>query len=251
MIEAITFDLWDTLIHDESDEPRRASLGLLPKREARRGLVYEALSRHVSVPADAVSMAYDVADAAFNKVWHDQHVTWTIAERLSVLLGGLGHTLPGEEMAALVAAHETMEVDVAPDPVEGIADALAQLAPDYKLGVVSDTIVSPGHCLRELLAKHGVARYFDAFAFSDEVGHSKPHPDMFRHAARELGVELAHMVHLGDRDHNDIKGAQAAGMKAILFTATRDTDRAHTSADAICERAGDLPGIVARLAREG
>jgi hypothetical protein len=37
-------------------------------------------------------------------------------------------------------------------------------------------------------------------------------------------------------------------MKAILFTATRAADKATTSADAICERHADLPGIVDRLA---
>ena len=28
MIKAVTFDLWDTVIHDESDEPNRAAQGL-------------------------------------------------------------------------------------------------------------------------------------------------------------------------------------------------------------------------------
>ena len=57
------------------------------------------------------------------------------------------------------------------------------------------------------------------------------------------------MVHLGDRDHNDVKGPHALGMKAILFTASRDrTTRTTTTADAICERHRDLPAIVDRLA---
>ncbi len=71
---------------------------------------------------------------------------------------------------------------------------------------------------------------------------------MFKSAARQLGVEVAEMVHVGDREHNDIKGPQALGMKAVLFTATRDADRESTSADAICERFADLPGIIDRLA---
>ena len=36
-----------------------------------------------------------------------------------------------------------------------------------------------------------------------------------------MGVGLEEMVHIGDRDHNDVKGPQKLGMKAILFTATR------------------------------
>ena len=57
------------------------------------------------------------------------------------------------------------------------------------------------------------------------------------------------MVHVGDRDHNDVKGPQAVGMKAVLFTATRAKDKDSTTADAICARAADLPGIVGPAGR--
>ena len=137
---------------------------------------------------------------------------------------------------------------VAPDPIPGIGEALAALHGRYRLAIVSDAIVSPGRCLRRLLENHGLARHFDGFAFSDEVGHSKPHRSMFEAAARQMGVGLAEIVHVGDRDHNDVKGPQALGMKAILFTATRSHDRDRTTADAICERHADLPAIVDRLA---
>ena len=66
---------------------------------------------------------------------------------------------------------------------------------------------------------HDLLQHFRGFAFSDEVGRSKPHRAMFDAAARELGVPLERMVHIGDRDHNDVKGPQALGMKAVLFTA--------------------------------
>ena len=95
---------------------------------------------------------------------------------------------------------------------------------------------------------HGLKKFFQGFAFSDEVGYSKPHADMFLSAARQLGVDVEEMIHIGDRDHNDIKGAQALGMKAVLFTAARDDDKDTTSADAICERHADLPGIIDGLA---
>ena len=71
---------------------------------------------------------------------------------------------------------------------------------------------------------------------------------MFDAAATQLGVELNEIVHVGDRDHNDVKGPQSLGMKAILFTASRAQDKATTSADAICERHADLPSVVDRLA---
>ena len=144
-----------------------------------------------------------------------------------------------------------MEVDVPPDPVPGIGEALANLAEHYTLSVVSDAIVTPGSGLRRLLENHGLKRYFTGFAFSDEVGRSKPYRDMFSAAAGQMGVDIPQMVHVGDRDHNDIKGPQALGMKAVLFSAIRAADRDLTSADAICESHADLPAIIERLAGDG
>jgi len=246
-IEAITFDLWDTIVDDDSDEPKRAAQGLLSKRAQRRRLVLDAL--HAIEPSDqgAVELAYDTADAAFNAVWHDLHVTWTIAERLQVILQGLGRSLPQAAFDQLVADHAAMEVDIEPDLIEGCAEALANLSSRYKLAIVSDAIVTPGHRLRDLLEKHGVKQYFRGFAFSDEIGHSKPHRSMFASAAEQLGVAIDQMIHIGDRDHNDIQGAHALGMKGVLFTATRDVDKDHTRADAICQRYADLPGIIDQL----
>ena len=248
MIRAVTFDLWDTMVRDDSDEARRAAKGLRSKREERRHLVWQALYGVEAIDFDRVALAYDVTDAAFSQVWHNQHITWTIQDRLRVLLKGLGRKLPDAAFDEVARAHEEMEIEMPPDPVEGIAEALAELATRYQLAVVSDTIVSPGRCLRRLLEIHGLKECFSGFAFSDEVGHSKPNRAMFDSAARQLGVDLAQMVHVGDRDSNDVKGPQALGMKAILFTMVIDRGKEASSADAICEDARDLPAIVDRLA---
>ncbi len=248
MIRAVTFDLWDTIVHDDSDEPKRAAKGLRSKKAERRHLLWQALDAIEPIELERVALAYDVADAAFNKVWHDQHVTWTIQERLAVALKGLGRSLPPDIFDEVARRHEVMEIEIWPDAIEGVTEAVAELAKRYKLCIVSDAIVSPGHCLRRLLEIHGVKDHFSGFAFSDEVGHSKPHRAMFDSAAQQLGVSLSEMVHVGDRDHNDVKGPQSLGMKAVLFTATRENDKATTSADAICERHRDLPAMIDRLA---
>lgn len=248
MIKAITFDLWDTVIHDDSDEPKRAAGGLPPKREARRQLAFEAFSLDSPIDEHRVLTAYDTMEAAFNLVWHEQHVTWTVSERVAVLEQGLARALSQNARDPLVSALEEMELTVTPDPVAGVADALAELSKRYQLGVVSDAIYTPGRCLRQWLEMHGLNQYFNGHAFSDEVGHSKPHRSMFAAVAAQLGVEIPEMLHLGDRDHNDVKGPHALGMKAVLFTATRERDKHATTADAICERYADLPAIIERLA---
>ena len=250
-LKAVSFDLWDTIIDDDSDEPKRRAQGLRAKPQQRRHLLYQALNGHRPVTEQQVNAAFDAADAAFQKAWKQDSVTWPVAERLGVTLKELGRDLPAEELAGLAQALGRMEVELPPDAIDGIGDALEELSGRYKLCIVSDTIVTPADGLRALLDGYGLKKYFSGFTFSDEVGHSKPHPDMFNSAARQLGVEVTDMVHIGDRDHNDIKGAQGLGMKAVLFTAKRGVDRETTSADAICERHADLPAIIYRLAGGG
>lgn len=246
-IKVITFDLWDTIVIDDSDEPKRAAAGLPSKRIARRTLVFDALNKHAAIERKITDMAYDVVDAAFNKVWHDQHVTWTIRERLTVLLNGLNRELPEEDFNEIVRKHENMELEYRPDPVPGVHKAIETLAQKYKLAIVSDAIVSPGRCLRELLKGEGLLEYFSAFAFSDEVGYSKPHPRVFEYIAETLDCELSEIVHVGDREHNDIGGPHAVGARAILLTAAKDRGSDHTAADAICRDYADLPEILSQL----
>ena len=211
MIKAVTFDLWDTMVHDDSDEPKRAAQGLRSKRDERRHLLWEAL-QDSDAPPDLgpdlaqVSLAYDVADAGFNVVWKENHINWTVEQRLRVILAGLGQSLPAARFDKLVEDTGRMEVDIAPDPIAGIGEALADLATRYKLAVVSDAIVTPGTGLRAILEGYGLKQYFSAFAFSDEVGHSKPHRSMFDCVAKDLGIKVDEIVHIGYRDHNDVKG---------------------------------------------
>ena len=247
-IKAVTFDLWDTMVDDDSDEPKRAALGLRTKRDERRHLLWQALQEEAPINYDRVELAYDTADAGFNVVWKELSINWTLEQRLRVVLTGLGCALPSERLAKLIADTGRMEVDLPPDPVEGITEALEALSRRYKLAVVSDSIVTPGTGLREILEKHDIKRFFSGFAFSDEVGHSKPHRSMFDTACAQLGVSVDEIVHIGDRDQNDVKGPHALGAKAVLFTAVRDNDKGVTTADAICSSHQELPAIVDRLA---
>ena len=246
-IKAITFDLWDTLVVDDSDENKRKELGLRTKFDERRHLLWNALNSEEPISSETVNLAYNVGDAAFNKVWKEHHITWPIDQRLRVILKGLGRELEQASFDEVVRAHEEMEVDIPPDAMPGAEPVLERLAKRYKLCIVSDAIVSPGKCLRRLLENHGLAKSFSGFAFSDEVGRSKPHRAMFDSAAEQLGVKVEEMLHVGDRDHNDVKGPQRLGMKAILFTASRDIDKDDTTADSVCDSFDKIEDAIENL----
>ena len=246
MIRAISFDLWDTIVVDDSDELERAALRLLSKHDERRALL------HAAVPHRALSdvvAACDEVDTAFRYAWKVEHTNWTVDARLRRVFERLGEQPSEAAFQAAVEGWETMELLHSPRLIDGAAEAIAALASRYPLAICSDAIVSPGRVLRQLLEKHGVKQYFSSFAFSDEVGRSKPHRSMFDAAAAGLGVPVETMVHIGDRHSNDIDGPHQLGMKAILFTASRDADKAGHSADALCEAYADLPGVIDALAR--
>ena len=246
-LEAITFDLWDTVIHDDSDEPVRAQMGLRTKTEERIHRIWKALQEHADVPIEQVCLAYRKVNDEFNYAWHEEFITWTVMDRLTRILSDLGHGLPSAEQEALVDSLEYMEIEIPPKPVDGIHEALEAVSSQFPLAVVSDAIFTPGRYLRTWLEQHELAHHFSGFAFSDEVGRSKPHPDIFNSAASQLGTDLVHMAHIGDREHNDIKGAHALGMKGILFAGTRAADRQMTSADGVFTNYTELPDILNRI----
>ena len=246
-VKVVTFDLWDTIVIDESDEPKRAALGLSPKPVARRELLHAFLCKYEAIDRVLVDLAYDVTDAAFNKVWHDQHVTWTIGQRLLITMSGLGRELPEDDFTELVQLHENMELEVRPSMVPGADVAIRALQEKYTLAIVSDAIVSPGRCLRELLNGEGLLDCFSAFAFSDEVGCSKPSPPMFEHITKELNCSMEEIVHIGDREHNDVGGPHAVGARAILLTVAKDRGSNVSQADAICKDYSTLSALVDSL----
>jgi HAD superfamily hydrolase (TIGR01509 family) len=246
-IRVVSFDLWDTVFMDDSDETKRRQQGLPPKPIERRDLVHRFLSRHAPIDRALVDCAYNTADSAFREVWHHQHFTWPVEVRLRVLLAGLKRELPADELKELVRLHEDMELRVRPDLVPGVANALRALARKFTLVVVSDAIFSPGRALRELLAGYGLRDLFSAFVFSDEIGCSKPAPAVFRRASELAGCRIEEIVHIGDREHNDIAGAKDAGARAVLVTAAIDRGSAKTRADAVCRHFDQLPAILDSL----
>src|SRR6266571_4420857 len=86
-----------------------------------------------------------------------------------------------------------------------------------KIGLICNTGRGPGHALRELMRREGVLDYFDATIFSDEVGYGKPDTRIFLTAAERLRLKPSDILHVGDNIENDVRGAQSAGMKTLLF----------------------------------
>lgn len=246
MIRAVTFDFWDTIVADDSDEPRRKAAGMPPKSEARLALFSnEVLSYHPYLDHAAVLAAHQAATDWFNIQWKRHHKTPCVADRLLVGFDALNikKTAGFDQM---VNGYETMEVGTPPDLAPGIESALMSLSVDYKIGIISDAIVTPGWGLRDILSAYGLLHYFSHFVFSDEAGASKPNPTVFDLAARGLGVNVSELAHVGDREANDIKGPLGVGAVAVLYTGTIDRGSDTTEAQIHCAHHDQLPSLIQR-----
>lgn len=71
--------------------------------------------------------------------------------------------------------------------------------------------------LRPLLDELGLAHYFDSITVSCEVGVEKPGKEIFMVALQTAGVPANQSVHVGDNDREDVHGAEAMGITAILL----------------------------------
>ncbi|MCB9666262.1 MAG: HAD family hydrolase [Alphaproteobacteria bacterium] len=247
MVTALTFDLWDTLVVDDSDEEVRAARGLLPKALARPAVLAEELRQHHDVSDEAVRAAWEQATATFRQQWKVEHRTPHVRERVREAYGHLG-LAPTPGFERVVEELSRMEVAIAPRPTDGVVACLRALHGRYPLGIVSDAIVTPGSHLRILLQRHGLLDFFDFFVFSDEVGASKPDPAVFHAAAAGLRVDVQGIVHVGDREANDIAGPIAAGARGVLYTGAIDRGTEGTRAAVICRHLDELPGLVDDLA---
>jgi FMN phosphatase YigB (HAD superfamily) len=153
-------------------------------------------------------------------------------EQVLHLLAYFGVTPARIEPEAVIRTARAIE-DAArlapPNLLPGAREAVPALAAaGYRLGLISDTSLTPGRVLRHFLEQDGLAEYFAALTFSDETGFPKPDPRMFELTLARLGTQpdpppLAHeAVHIGDTPRTDIAGAQALGMLTVRYAAVND-----------------------------
>lgn len=77
--------------------------------------------------------------------------------------------------------------------------------------------------LPPLLDALKLAPLFDRQFVSFFVGTSKPDPNFFRHAVKELGISPSEAFHVGDDAEEDLAAARAAGLSATLIDRRRPT----------------------------
>jgi putative hydrolase of the HAD superfamily len=238
MLEAVTFDFWDTLVHEEHRAMRAGQLA-----------AWELLLAEAGHPTDplALAAAFDENWAEFERCWEVNAGQHTPEKSTDFVCAHIGIE-PDEPLRhALIDVFrevgETVSLETAPN-AEACLVALREAG--LRLGIVCDVGLTRSPTLRMRLDGFGLLRYFDAWSFSDETGWFKPAPEAFLPALEGLGVaDPSRAAHVGDNRRTDAAGALGLGMTAVRYTGIVDRaderfpEGTHVIADLV-----ELPGAL-------
>jgi putative hydrolase of the HAD superfamily len=191
---AVLLDAMGTLLTFEPPAPRlrkelRGRLGVEVGAEAAEAAIRDEIAyyrAHLHEGRDAASLA-DLRRRA--------------AEAMRPALG-----IDGDLTEALLAS---LRFRAYPDAVPALTTLRAR-------GVRTVVVSNWDHSLHERLAETGLAPLIDGAIASAELGHAKPDRAIFEAALELAGVAPRAALHAGDSPREDVEGALAAGLRAVL-----------------------------------
>lgn len=207
----ISIDFWNTLVNGRTNGEKRNQVRLT-------ALSALAAKSGKEIDADALKLAYKKATEHFEQIWLGEQRTLKTVELVGIVLSSLAIPAGEKEISALAKVYAESLWDGPPTLADGIKPALKELATYYDLGIISDTMYSPGSVLRVFLEKEGILQYFKAFVFSDEVGYSKPDVRAFEAIRTQLNSSQTEQAyHIGDLQKTDVTGANYAGYTSVQY----------------------------------
>jgi HAD superfamily hydrolase (TIGR01549 family) len=221
MLKAVLFDVDFTLFRPG---PELGPEGYRRVGE-RHGLTLDP-ARYAQARVDSIeSLSYE------RELVHDEEIWVAFTEKIVLGMGGSQAGARGcaVDMVREWERHENFAL---------YEDALPVLDELRRRGLKIGLVTNGQRDLAEFVAHH--ALQVDAMVGSKAHGRIKPHPSIFVAALGELGVEPAEVVMVGDSYEDDIEGARALGIRAILL----DRDGLHPGEE---ERIDTLLALPAAL----
>jgi putative hydrolase of the HAD superfamily len=243
MLRAVTFDLWETLIHEDAtlEAPRRAH---------RVKEISAIVARHGFSPsAEAWEKAHRDVLVRMDAYWSATLDTSVVEQAKFFIELAVGRAIDGKIPggALLECAKHYGEAALKHPPLvaEGARSVLqVARACGLRLGLICNTGRTPGKVLRDLLKQFAMVDCFDSLFFSDEGRLRKPAKDVFLKSLQRLGAEPAESIHVGDQPDTDLAGARASGMKSVYLKREGGPD---AEADYVISAIGELPAILGKL----
>jgi HAD superfamily hydrolase (TIGR01509 family) len=194
-IKFIFFDVGNTLLFPNRDRIHAplAERGLIPDPVLLRNL-----ERSTKNQFDVVIAKNGSTDHSF---W------WMFYSQLLAQIGLNDDALRDQLVASI---RQSANWDVIPP---GTREQLQEIGDRYQIGVISN---ADGK-IEDVLRRCNIADCFRTITDSGLVGYEKPHPEIFRHALKQMDAQPEESLYVGDVYSVDYLGATGAGMQAILM----------------------------------
>lgn len=203
MIQAITFDLWNTIFTNKFYSDLRFKY--LTQLLDGKGIPY----------------SLELLKSMFKSVFslqrrnYDENNHIYTEDRINRLLNLLKIDITDTYKGLIKKEFEEAMLKDPPPLKIGVKEALEELSLDYKIGLISNTGITPGRVISRVLHQYEIFKFFKVKIYSDEIGYYKPHSILFRTALRELECFPQDAIHIGDKLETDIKGAKDYNMLTI------------------------------------
>ncbi len=229
-IQAVTYDMFDTLVQWTSTSTERKTLMY------RQGSEYLRQHGFAITEDEYRGLRDDVWYRQFKKPAHDQGKDFKAMDAFCVMIDILsrkqGRALAPGEKEKLAAGLERVYINIDADTavvIPGIKTTLEGLKNQgKKLAVISNHPYCQDS-VEELLRKFGLRQYFDVVVVSSEVGFEKSTKDengtIFREAYSQLGVDPSQAIHVGDSHANDQLAPAKIGLRGVVFHDTTGTQK--------------------------
>ena len=174
-------------------------------------------------PTSSSALLYEESGREAERWWSEEQRGYTTNDRLRWILerAAVQPREGCEHVATAADAVDNALLMLPPAMLAGAWQMLRTLRRHFALAVISDTGFASGRAQDRLLEKDGARGFFSSTIYSMDVGHAKPRPEIFATAVETLGVPAGEILHIGDNERTDVRGALTAGFRAIRLDVVR------------------------------
>ena len=248
-ITTVTFDLWQTLLLDQQDLGQARAMVRLEGAQS----ALSDLGKNFDI--ELIREAYNSCFQQCRKI-RDSGLDVDFREQVSIFVNHIEPDLAdGLDRAVMNdIAHIYADSFLAhPPPAHVDALTVLQGVKDMglRMGLISNTGMTPGFTFRHYMAEQGMLEYFHTLIFSDEVKLAKPAAGIFTLTLEKLGATPEQTIHVGDHVLNDVVAPKRHGMKTVWISGFYERDALNDPAsepDITVSDLGEVLPAIAKLA---
>jgi FMN phosphatase YigB (HAD superfamily) len=209
-IKFYSFDFWNTLAYSNSDFKKK-----------RAELILGLFENNITI--SDVTETFTKVGAAYNKHQESGMAILSPLELLDKVLNELYPSVSFPDLTNLKFEIDSLFLKYPPKLDNNIISSIEKIQNyDKACSITSNTAFISGHVIRQFLSNVNLLDNFSFCLFSDEVGLGKPSSTIYellylKAKAIHPQLKKSELLHIGDNDLADYKGALEFGLKSMLY----------------------------------